>query len=134
MATLLEQGGKVELWGGWSISLPPSYHERNPDGSWSSWGADWALDVQIVEVSGDLNGHPVPAEKMLGPDRTVNATGFGWVGEVVILKEEDSGRNVFRLAGTLAAKDTLCSFWVSYFDDAQRPFAEGLVQCVVHVT
>ena len=132
MATLLEHGGKVELWGGWSASLPPSYYERNPDGSWSSWGADWALDVQIVEVAGDLNGYPVPPEKMLGSDRTVNSTGLGWVGEVAIFREEDSGREVFRLAATLAAENTVCSFWVSYFDEAQRQFAENLVQGVTH--
>lgn len=132
MATLLEHGGKIELWGGWSISLPPSYYERNPDGSWSSWGADWALDIQIIEVAGDSNGHPVPAEKMLGLDHAVNSSGLGWIGEVAILNEEDAGREVFRLSAALAAKNTLCSFWVSFFDETQRPFAEGLVQGVEH--
>ncbi len=50
MATLIERGGTVELWGGWVVRLPPAYHERNDDGSWSAWGADWAVDVRIVEA------------------------------------------------------------------------------------
>jgi hypothetical protein len=132
MATLLEHGGKIELGGGWSTALPPSYYEQNPDGSWASWGTDWALDVQVIEVAGDSNGHPVLAEKMLGPDRTANSSGYGWIGEVLVLTEEDSGRMVYRLAATLAANNTLCSFWVSYFDESQRPFAEKLVQGVAH--
>lgn len=133
MATLLEHGGTVELWGGWTVTLPPSYHERNPDGSWSSWGADWAIDVHIIEVGGNANGEPVPAEQMLGDKRTINTRGDGWVGEVALLKEMDSGREVFRLAANLAAINTSFSFWVSYFDETQRPFAEGLVRGIAHV-
>lgn len=132
MAKLLEHGGKIELGGGWSTTLPPSYYERDPGGVWAAWGADWALDIQIIEVSGDSNGHPVAAERMLGLDRTANSTGPGWIGELVILTEEDSGRAVYRLAATLAAKNTLCSFWVSFFDEAQCPFAEKLVQGTTH--
>lgn len=122
MATLLKHGGKVELWGGWSVTLPPSYHERNPDGSWSSWGADWAVDVHIVEVGGNSNGEPVSAEQMLGHERTINSSGDGWVGEISLLSEMDSGRKVFRLAANLAAINSSFSFWVSYFEETQRPF------------
>jgi len=132
MATLLEHGGRVELWGGWTVTLPPSYHERNPDGSWSSWGADWTIDVHIIEVGGDANGEPVSAEQMLGCKQTVNTKGDGWIGEVAVLTEMDSGREVFRLAANLAAINTSCSFWVSYFDETQRPFAEGLVHGISH--
>jgi hypothetical protein len=132
MAILLELGGAVELWGGWGLTLPPAYYERNPDGSWSSWGADWVIDVNILEVSGDSNGNPIAPELLLGQERTINAQGFGWVGEVKLLSEKNAERDVFRLTAHLAAVNTTISLWVSYFDDSQRPFAEGLVRSVTH--
>ncbi|QBB71678.1 hypothetical protein ELE36_15670 [Pseudolysobacter antarcticus] len=134
MATLLEHGGEVDLWCGWRVTLPPSYHERNSDGSWSFWGADWTIDAIIVEVAGDSSGKAVSAEKMLGSERTINASGGGWVGEVVALTETDNGRDVFRLSANLASENTSLSFWVSYFEEHQRPFAEKLVRGVVHGT
>ena len=132
MATLLEHGGEVELWGGWVISLPSSYYQRNDNGSWSSWGADWAIDVQIIEVAGDSTGAPVRPEILLGPVRKINANGVGWIGETKVLKEIDNGREVFRFAATLAAVNTIMSCWVSYFSDQQSAFAEALIQKVVH--
>ena len=132
MPTLLEHGGEVELWGGWTILLPSSYYQRNDDGSWSSWGADWAIDVQIIEVAGDNTGAAIRPEKLLGPDRKINATGTGWVGETKVLKEMDNDREVFRIAASLAAVNTIMSCWVSYFSDQQLSFAEALIQKVTH--
>ena len=132
MATLIEPGGKVDLWGGWSVSLPPSHHEKNPDGSWSAWDTDWAIDVHIIEIGSDSGGEPVSAEGMLGHERIINTKGDGWLGEMTVLKEVDDGREVFRLAANLAAINTSISFWVSYFGEHQLPFAEELVRGVTH--
>jgi hypothetical protein len=132
MPTLLEHGGEVELWAGWIISLPSSYYQRNEDGSWSSWGVDWAIDVQIIEVAGDNTGAPIRPEKLLGPDRKINATGAGWVGATKVLKEMDNEREVFRFAANLAAVNTMMSCWICYFSDQQLSFAEALIHKVVH--
>ncbi|MBL0124128.1 MAG: hypothetical protein IPP88_15855 [Betaproteobacteria bacterium] len=132
MPTLLEHGGDVELWAGWTIGLPSSYHQRNSDGSWSCWGSDWAVDVHIIEIAGDETGAPVSPEKLLGIDRKINAVGAGGVGVTEVLKEIDSGREVFRLAGSLAAENTTMSCWVSYFTEQQLPFAEDFIRKVVH--
>lgn len=132
MATLLENGGTVELWGGWLVKLPPAYYERNGDGSWSAWGADWAVDVHIIEVGGHSNGRPVSPEEMLGRERVVDVSGNGWVGSVENLQEIDNGRDVYRLAANLAATNTSMSFWVSYFATHQQPFAEELMLNVTH--
>lgn len=132
MATLLENGGTVELWGGWLVNIPHAHHERNGDGSWSAWGADWAVDVHIVEVGGDSNGQPVSPDEMLGKGRVVDVSGNGWVGSVENLQEIDNGRDVYRLAANLAATNTSMSFWVSYFEAHQQPFAEELMRNVAH--
>jgi hypothetical protein len=132
MATLLENGGTVELWGGWVVRLPPAYHQRNDDGSWSAWGADWAVDVRIIEVGAQANGQSASPEEMLGKERTVNVSGNGWVGACAVLQEADNGRDVHRLAANLAATNTHMSFWVSYFEAHQQPFAEELMHNVAH--
>lgn len=132
MATLLENGGTVDLWGGWVVRLPPSHCERNDDGSWSAWGADWAVDVRIIEVGGQANGQSASPEEMLGNERTVSASGNGWVGSHEVLHETDNGRDVYRLAANLAATKTVMSFWVSYFDLRQQPFAEELMRNIAH--
>jgi hypothetical protein len=130
MATLLENGGTVELWSGWLVNLPSAYHARNGDGSWSAWGADWAVDVHIIEVGGNTSGQPVAPEEMLCKDRVVNVSGNGWVGNFENLQEVDNGREVYRLAANLAATNTSMSFWVSYFETHQQPFAEELLRNV----
>jgi hypothetical protein len=132
MATLLEIGGTVELWGGWAVTLPPAHYEANGDGSWSAWGVDWTVDVIIVEVAGHENGQPVSPEEMLGKERAVKVSGNGWVGGVEFLHETDNARDVYRLAANLAAINTSMSFWVSYFEKHQQPFAENLVLKVAH--
>lgn len=132
MATLLENGGTVELSGGWVVMLPPAYHQRNDDGSWSAWGANWTVDVRIIEVGGKANGRPASPEEMLGKDCTVNVSGDGWVGACEVLHEADNGRDVYRLAANLVATNTAMSFWVSYFEAHQHPFAEELMRNVAH--
>jgi hypothetical protein len=132
MTTLLEHGGTVELWAGWSVRLPSAHHVRNADGSWSAWGTDWAIDAHIIEGGGKANGEPASAEDMLGEQGTVKIRGNGWVGSVEFLEEVDSGRDVYRLAAKLAAQSVLLSFWVSYFEPHQQSFAEELVRSVAH--
>lgn len=95
-------------------------------------GGDWTIDVNIVEVGGQENGEPVPADEMLGKQRTVNVRGNGWVGSIEFLRESDSGRDVYRLAANLAAINTSLSFWVSYLETHQRSFAEELLRNVAH--
>jgi hypothetical protein len=134
MPTLLANGGPVNLWGGWSVALPAAYHQRNEDGSWSAWGADWAVDVHIIEVGGTATGSPASAREMLGAQRSVSISGLGWVGASELLVEADAnGGKVYRLAAYLGAENTLMSCWVSYQNEASRPLANDLVNGVSHV-
>lgn len=136
MATpiLLETGGLVNLWGGWSIILPASYHQQNEDGSWSAWGADWTVDVHIIEVGGDSDGQPVRAEILLGVDFPINVKGKNWVGSKELLIELDamSGEEVKRLTGKLVAENTIMSCWVSYKSEESTAFAADLINGVIH--
>ncbi len=132
MATLLEDGGTIELWGGWVASLPPAYFETNGDRTWSAWGADWTMDVTIIEIDGPKNGQLVSPEEMLEEKQTINARGNGWIGHIAHLKEFDNNRDVFRLAATLAARNTTMSCWISYFEPHQQSFAEELLGKVSH--
>lgn len=132
MPELIEHGGNIELWAGWSLQLPPAYYQKNDDGSWSAWGADWTLDVQIIEVIGNAMGTPVSPEDMLGVDRSISFRGAGWLGDVEHFEEVDNEQIVFRLAGSLAAENTLMSCWVSYFREEQLSFARELIEAVAH--
>jgi hypothetical protein len=125
----------VELWGGWSIILPASHYQRNEDGSWSAWGEDWAVDIHIIETSGDSQGEPVSAEQFLAQTETVRGeriSGIGWIGTTETLIENDGSRDVYRLAGRLGAKNTLMSCWVSYVRKEQQNLAQQLINSVNH--
>jgi hypothetical protein len=124
----------VKLWGGWSIDLPASYHQRNEDESWSAWGADWAVDVHIIEVGGNAEGQPVNAEILFGADLPVNIRGKNWIGSTELLIEADaaSGAKFMRLAGRLAAENTIMSCWVSYKSEQSSALAIELISEVVH--
>lgn len=132
MPELIENGGKVELWAGWFLELPPAYYQRNDDGSWSAWGADWTVDVQIIEVSGNAVGKSASPEEMISESREVSLCGSGWVGYVEQLEEVDGEQIVFRLAARLASENTLMSCWVSYFRVEQISFAREIISGVVH--
>jgi hypothetical protein len=135
MANAVRGPTLIELWGGWSIVLPASHYKRNDDGSWSAWGEDWAVDIHIIEVAGDSKGKPVSAEQFLGKTETVpgeRLSGNGWTGTAKILIEKEDGRDVYRLAGRLGAKNTLMSCWVSYVREEQQTFAQQLVSAVSH--
>ncbi len=133
MPEVLENGGTVDLWAGWSVELPPACYDRNADGSWSAWGRDWALDVQIVEAAGLADGTPATAAQMLGDTGSQERIeGHGWLGACEILTEQDGDRPVYRMAASCAATNTLLSFWVSYLDAERGNFARGLVDGVIH--
>jgi hypothetical protein len=133
MVSVLTEPARVSLWAGWSIELPPSRYQRNEDGSWSAWGKDWTVDVHIIEASGDRHGMPVRADQILGEtDHGKGTSGRGWTGTTNLLIEKDDGRDVYRLAGRLGAKNTLMSCWVSYMREDQRLFAQALIDTVVH--
>jgi hypothetical protein len=132
MPELIENGGKVELWAGWFLELPPAYYQRNDDGSWSAWGADWTVDVQIIEVSGNAVGKSASPEEMISESHEVSLCGSGWVGYVEQLEEVDGEQIVFRLAARLASENTLMSCWVSYFRVEQISFAREIINGVVH--
>ena len=131
MPELLERGGSINLWSEWSLTLPPSHYQRNDDGSWSAWGADWVVDVTIIDVGGDPDGKPVPAEALLG-GKQPNASGSGWIGHTEVLTEKDGDRDVFRLTASLASTNTLMSCCVSYLSQPQHGLANALVQSVAH--
>ncbi|MGZ3182084.1 MAG: hypothetical protein ACXU8N_06550 [Telluria sp.] len=132
MPTMVAEGTVVALWSGWSGKLPHAYYQRNEDGAWSAWGVDWAVDVQIIDVGGGGEGKPVLPVSLLGQDRQVKVKGSDWIGNMEVLREMDAGRPVFRLAATLLAHFSICSFWVSYVNEHQRSFAEDLVRNVRH--
>ncbi len=133
MAETLEKNGVISLWAGWSVTLPPSHYQRNEDGSWSAWGSDWAIDVHIIEIGGDPEGNPVSGERILGErEAQMKISGSGWAGYLDILVEKDGLNDVFRLAGTLGAKNTIMSCWVSYLSEQQISFARSLIEGVAH--
>jgi hypothetical protein len=133
MASTARGPTHVQLWGGWSIELPASNYQRNDDGSWSAWGEDWAVDIHIIETSGNKRGEPASAEQMLGQiDRGQRISGNGWIGMTETLIEKDGGLDVYRLAGRLGAKNTLMSCWVSYLRKEQQNFAQQLINAVNH--
>jgi hypothetical protein len=111
MATLLESGGTVELSGGWVVRLPPAYYERNGGGSWSAWGADWAVDVHIIEVGGHANGQPVSPEEMLGKERAINVKGNGWVGGLEVCRRPTMGA---MSTSTIFENNMIYYEWASY--------------------
>lgn len=132
MPELLEHGGTVPLWAGWAVTLPAAYHERNADGSWSAWGADWTVDVTIIEVGSAPDGQPAAPDALLGPKRVANFSGDGWVGCWELRQEVDGGRDVLRFATTLAATNTVMSCWVSVITQEQLNFARRLVAGITH--
>lgn len=132
MPTLLENGGVVKLWAGWSVKLPASYHQRNEDGSWSAWGADWTVDATIIEASGIEPSEFKKPSCIAKPEPETKESGTGWAGTKRVFPESDGERRVFRLAATLSALETIMSFYVSYFSEEQSEFAESLLRGVVH--
>jgi len=119
MVTVLQSGGVVELWGGWEVCLPPAVHDRNADGSWSAWGADWALDVHIIEHS--------PKSVSAASETGDPIKGAGWTGELLVRDEEDGGRPVKRYCSTLRAPGSIVSAWVSVCDPSSERFALSVI-------
>ena len=117
----------VILWGGWTIGLPQANHTRNEDGSWSAWGEDWVVDVHIIEFSPSTLV-PIDSVNRSLASGGARIAGKGWVGAMESLVESDAGKDVFRLAGTLAAPGSLMSCWVSFFRKDQHNFAQTLLQ------
>lgn len=129
----LVQGQKsISLWAGWSITLRDAYYERNEDGSWSSWGKDWSLDIHIIEVGPNTNGLSGSPEHLLPSDMPQNAQGDGWIGSTWTLTESDGTRDIIRLACTLAGYNSIMSCWISYLNENQTEFAVSLIQGVMH--
>jgi hypothetical protein len=132
MPTLLQNGGLVPLWSGWTLDLPPCNYDRNTDGSWSAWASDWVIDITIIEVGGDSNGQSVRPENMLGSDRLATISGSGWIGTTEIVIEGDQERPTFRSTAWLAATNTMISASVSCFTEDKREFSERLIALVSH--
>jgi hypothetical protein len=123
--------GRVELWGGWSLSLPNDCMvERNPDGSWSAWDEAHAIDVSIIEVSGSRTGDPLSATDMLG--EPASAEGDGWIGVVGTLAEQDENGPVHRLTIAAASTNTLASCWIAYRDAAGASWARAVQDSLRH--
>lgn len=116
------------LWAGWSVELPACTAQRNPDGSWSAWGEDWALDVHIFEVGGTVS-----ADKLLGDVATGNRRdGDSWIGTERLLVEQDNGRLAYRLMGEACATSTILQFCVSYLSTDRYEFARAVVAGIAH--
>ncbi|GJI88953.1 hypothetical protein RugamoR1_21160 [Rugamonas sp. R1(2021)] len=130
----LVNGGVASLWSRWSIDLPPACFERNEDGSWSAWGADWTLDVSIVDTSGDASGKPVSALQLLGAvDPLSEISGQGWIGAKSMFDETVDGKRIFRLSGKLCSENTVLLGMVSFFRTDQLEFADSILRKVRHV-
>jgi len=132
VAELLEEGGSVKLWSGWTINLPRSYNKRNEDGSWSAWENDWTIDVSIIDTSGDANGNPLIAEKMLGSFGTSPLEGDGWIGGSELRKENVDSKDVLQFVAKLAAQNTLMCCWITIFREDQLEFAKSIIGDVLH--
>lgn len=129
----LERGGEVQLWSGWAIELPPACVERNMDSSWSAWGADWTLDISIVDTSGDSEGRPVTALQLRGPIGTLSEIeGKGWTGLCSIDDDLQEGRRVHRLSAKLCVTNSVLFCTVSFFEENQKDFARSLLTSVRH--
>ena len=130
----LVNGGDVPLWSGWSTKLPPACFERNEDGSWSAWGADWTFDVSIVDTSGDSLGKPVSALQLLGTvDPMAQISGQGWIGSKSMFDETIDGKRVFRLSGKLCSENTVLLGMVSFFTEEQIELAKSILSEIQHV-
>jgi hypothetical protein len=122
-------GGEVELWDGWSLTLPNDcLAERNRDGSWSAWDVAHTIDVHIVTVTGSADGQDVEATAILG--REPNTQGTRWIGHVEELQEADEDGDAYRLAITAAARNTLMSCWVAYRGDNDRRWASEVLRSI----
>ncbi len=131
----LNEGGCIPLWSGWLIDLPPACCDRNDDGSWSAWGADWTLDVTIVDTAGDAHGNPVTPAQLLGEQGSLHGIeGQGWIGSKAQFEEVQNGRTVHRLSGKLCAYNTVMLCTISFFDAEQVVFANSLFAGIEHVT
>lgn len=123
----------VNLWGGWHVVLPHALHERNQDGSWSAWGADWTMDITIIETSGDSQGNAIRPEHFLEQRPSQEKiSGQGWIGSRELSRDSDNGRPVFRLTTILCAPYSIMNCCLSYFDEVQVEFADSLVEGIAH--
>jgi hypothetical protein len=130
----LENGGAVPLWSGWRVNLPPACFERNVDFSWSAWGADWTLDISIVDTSGAADGKPVSALQLRGPAGTqAEIEGEGWIGLCSTSDETHDGKRVYRLSAKLCAPNTVMLCTVSFFSEDQIEFADSILASVQHI-
>jgi hypothetical protein len=129
--TPIEASGKVALWGGWSIDIPRSMQRRNEDGSWSAWGNDWSVDIQIVE-STPPSSRAADQPLAIGTNGAA-LSGQGWTGRVKEFVEDDNGRQVFRYAATMVAPGTAMLCWISYLDKRQVDLVCSIAASAVHV-
>ena len=123
---------RKQLWAGWSVELDGTTgEERNPNGSWACWGADWAADVQIIEFQAPTSRGLVQRVLDEGGEPL---SGKGWTGAAKFLQEFDQTANqtVIRFAGTLVASGTFMSCWVSFMSPERATVARAFVQAVEH--
>ncbi|WP_018152990.1 hypothetical protein [Leeia oryzae] len=129
MSEALPAGGIVTLWAGWEVALPPCRHQQNDDESWSAWGRDWVLEVQIHEVPQSVDA---AHEWLDGYTGMMNTSGRGWQGQTGQQEGEDAGRKVYRLAGWLDAGYVTLACCLSYLDADQAEFASTLIGSITH--
>ena len=102
---------RQELWAGWSVGLAGvTGQERNPDGSWSCWSADWAADITITEFE-PKTLVPMPLVQRVLDRGGETIEGKGWHGAAEVLGEFDqvAGKEVTRYASTLASAGSFMS-------------------------
>src|SRR5438046_409057 len=81
---------------GWSLELPVRFSDAaNPDGSWSGWDEEIAIDLVTVSTAGRKDGSALTAEEMLN-DRTQRSHEYslrdrGLVGCADLVEEADAG-------------------------------------------
>jgi hypothetical protein len=128
----VEESGDLDLWGGWSLTLPNlCMVARNADGSLSAWDHARTVDVHIVEIGGHVSGRPMTARQLLNGQATTS--GEGWIGAIEILDEPDGVGPAWRFALTATAENTLISCWISYRVPADLPWAEAVARSLRHI-
>lgn len=104
--------------------------QRNEDGSWSAWGSDWSVDVQIIE-STPPSSRPADQAVPVSSDGTA-ISGQGWTGSVREFVEDDNGRQVFRHAATMVAPGAVMLCWISYLDKRQIDMVRSIAASVAY--
>ena len=127
-----EDAGLVELGVGWCVTLPEAYRQQNSNGSWSAWGIDWSMDIDIMQRCDAVQEDFSWGSDAVEPTGRSMASGDGWIGSKTLLIESDGRRTVHGLTARLVASDSIASVAVCCLGRRRAEIAEELLHAVAH--